>query len=129
MITKNYIIIRYNNMNARILGRILLGSLFVASALKSFLSGFDEFTNAIKSKNIPYPVIIAIFLLGLKFVAGLYVGFGQNPKILKTAIISLVVFIILATFLFHNAFMEPKQFNNMFKNIAIIGGLLVLYPL
>ncbi|BCL37081.1 hypothetical protein [Nostoc sp. MS1] len=40
--------------------------------------------------------------------------------------ILLIIFMIPATIVFHNPLADPSQFNNFFKNLSIIGGLLLI---
>jgi|LakMenE01Jun11ns_1017448.scaffolds.fasta_scaffold9136151_1 putative oxidoreductase len=106
------------------LGRILIASLFIASACKTiFYDGFNTFVGAIESKKIPYPVILAIIVLIIKILGGFSIIFNNYTNL---GIYSLLLFTVLATGMYHNAFVDPSQFNNMMKNIALIGGLLLL---
>lgn len=107
----------------RLIGRNLLASLFIISALNSIIYDFDGFVKAIESKNLPYPVILAIFVLTIKLLGGLSIAFNYYSTY---GALSLLLFMLIVTPLFHNAFADPKQFNNMLKNIAIIGGLLLI---
>jgi len=105
-------------------GRILLGSLFLISAINSLFFGFDNFVNTIKSKNIPFPILVAFIVLIFKLVAGVLI-ISDNYE--NYVITSLIIFVIMTIFLYHNAFIDNEQLNNMMKNIAIIGGLSLLY--
>lgn len=108
----------------QIIGRMLLASLFVVTALKAILTDFSVFSDMIASKNIPYPSLIAILVLGLKLIGGFSIVF--DSKFSKFSNLLLIIFMVITTALFHNAFKDPKQLNNMMKNIAIIGGLFLL---
>ena len=104
-------------------GRVLLASLFIVSAIKSIFWGFGDFSNAVASKNIPFPVFVAVLVLAVKIVGGISVA--TDYKSMYGAF-SLLVFTILATIMFHNPFADPGQLTNMLKNIAIIGGIVLL---
>lgn len=108
----------------QIIGRVLLASLFVSTAIKTILTDFGGFSAMIASKNIPYPALLAILVLGLKLIGGLSIVF--DSRFSKMLNFLLIIFMVVATVLFHNAFKDPQQFNNMMKNIAIIGGLFLL---
>jgi uncharacterized membrane protein YphA (DoxX/SURF4 family) len=110
-------------LSAHIVGRTLLASLFIVTALKSILFGFDGFVGMVKSKNIPFPVIVAILALATKLIGGLSVTFDWHSEL---GALMLIVFTTIATVLFHNAFADSSQLTNMLKNISIIGGLVLL---
>ncbi len=110
-----------------LVGRLLLAWLFLPAGIMK-IGGFAGTAGYIASKGLPMPelgVVIAIIVEvggGLALVA----GFGT-----RIAAIVLAVFTLVATFVFHNywgvpadqAMMQQLLFN---KNIAVIGGLLVL---
>ena len=92
--------------------------------MHSLFFGFNDFVHAIESKNIPFAVIVAVIVLTLKLISGLLVITNIYTNY---AVTSLIIFVILATILYHNAFVDNGHFNNMLKNIALIGGLILLY--
>jgi putative oxidoreductase len=110
-------------MYTKIIGRILLSSLFIISALHTIFYGFDGFVKAIESKNLPFPVILAILVISIKLLGGLSIAFDRYADY---GTIALLIFMLMVTPLYHNGISDPKQFNNMMKNIAIIGGFLLL---
>lgn len=118
----NYLTLKPEKIHIlKIIARILLASLFVISAMKSILFDFNGFAGAVRSKNIPFPFLVATLVLTTKLLGGLSIIFDKYSKI---GTVALVAFTLLATVLFHNAFKDPTQFNSMMKNISIIGGLL-----
>ena len=104
-------------------GRGLIASLFIISGVYSLFFNFNGFSGAIAAKNLPFPTILAIFVLSLKILAGTFLVFNYHAYL---ATISLIGFTALATVIYHNGFVDASQFNNMMKNFAIIGGLLLL---
>lgn len=105
-------------------GRILLGSLFLISAINSLFFGFNNFVNTVKSKNIPFPMFVALIVLIFKLIASILIISDYYENYIIT---SLIIFVTMTIFLYHNAFIDNEQLNNMMKNIAIIGGLILLY--
>ena len=105
-------------------GRILLGSLFLISAINSLFFGLDNFIDTVKSKNIPFPTLVALIVLIFKLIASILIISNNYGNYVITL---LIIFVIMTIFLYHNAFVDNEQINNMMKNIAIIGGLLLLY--
>lgn len=111
--------------NLAFISKFLLTSLFFVSAFKTLFFSFPSFVSAIDAKNIPLPFYTAIFVLLLKFLASFFILFGSS-SLRSFGVFLLVSFTLLTIFFFHNAFLDPSQFNHMFKNISIIGGLLAL---
>ena len=111
-------------MNNQNIGRILIGSLFLISAIDSLFFGFESFVNNVKSKNIPFPFLIALIVLFFKLISSLLIIFNYYNNYVITA---LILFVILTIQFYHNTFIDNTQLNNMMKNIAIIGGLMLLY--
>jgi uncharacterized membrane protein YphA (DoxX/SURF4 family) len=111
-------------MEIKNVGRILLGSLFVLAALNSLFFGFDKFAGMIELKGIPFPALIALMVLIFKLMAGLLIIFDNYGNDVITL---LILFVTMTIILYHNVFIDKDQFNNMTKNIAIIGGLMLLY--
>jgi putative oxidoreductase len=111
-----------NSSSILVVGRILMSLLFILSALKAIFFDFNSFSSAVESKQLPLPTIVAVIALSMKLTGGLFLATDYHS--LFGAYV-LLVFTIMATVLFHNVFEDSSQFNNMFKNIAIIGGLLI----
>ncbi len=105
------------------IGRMLLGSLFLFSAIHSFF-GFNEFVKLVQEKNIPLPIIVSLIVLIFKLVAGILVISNDYNNYVISA---LILFVSATIIFYHNAFVDNEQFNNMTKNLAIIGGLMLLY--
>ena len=103
------------------IARILIASLFVVTAIKGFLdlNSFSKFVGT----QLQYPMFFAILALTLKLVAGsmLAVNFQK-----KYATISLILFMVIVTPLYHNPFQDKSQLTQLLKNVAIIGGLILL---
>ena len=110
-----------------LVGRLLLALLFLPAGI-SKIAGFAGTAAYIGSKGLPLPelgvVIAIIFEVGgsLALIAGLKT---------RVAALALAVFTLAATFVFHNFWAVPAaeamvQQLMFYKNIAVIGGLLVL---
>jgi putative oxidoreductase len=109
-----------------LIAKILLGSLFLLSGLYGTLFDSNKFLNTIEVKHMPYPAIVAIFVLSYKILLGSILIFSENKKKIKQSSILLILFTFVATMMYHNAFFDMTQLENMLKNFAIIGGLLLL---
>ena len=108
-------------------GRLLLALLFLPAGL-SKISGFAGAVGYIASKGMPMPTAAAVVAIIVEVVAplALIAGFGT-----RWAALVLAGFTVVATFVFHNFWAMPAEQVMMqqlmfFKNIAVVGGLLIL---
>lgn len=111
-----------------LVGRILLVLMFLMSGL-SKLSGLEATAGYIASKGLPMPQVLAILAAVVEFVAALMVIVGWRAR---WGALALIVFTLLATFLFHNFWAMPEaqkmlQQQAFMKNIAAVGGLLMVF--
>jgi putative oxidoreductase len=110
-----------------LVGRLLLALLFIPAGI-SKISGFEGTVGYIASVGLPLPALAAIGTIALEIGAGLMLAVGWKAR---PAALALAGFTLLATILFHNfwampadkAFVQQLMF---FKNIAVVGGLLVV---
>lgn len=110
-----------------LVGRLLLALLFLPAGI-SKISGFAGTAGYIASKGLPLPEVGAAIAILVEVLGGvaLIAGFGT-----RVAALVLAVFTLVASVFFHNywgvpaeqAFVQQLMF---FKNIAVVGGLLVL---
>ena len=106
--------------SAELVGRILLGSLFLLSGL-SKLGAYGATAAYMSSAGVPsalLPAVIAVELLG-----SLAVIVGWKTRV---AAALLAGFSLLAAFLFHNNFADQTQMIMFLKNVSIAGGFLLL---
>lgn len=108
-------------------GRLLLASLFLPAGIGK-ITGFAGTVGYITSVGLPMPEVGAVIALTVEIVGGLALiaGFGT-----RTAALALALFTLIASVFFHNYWAVPadQQFVQQlmfFKNIAVVGGLLVL---
>lgn len=110
-----------------LLGRLALAALFLPAGL-SKISGFDGTVGYINSMGLPFASLAAIIAIVVEIGGGLALITGL---FCRTASLILAAFTALATVSFHaywavpteQAFMQQLMF---YKNIGVIGGLLVL---
>jgi putative oxidoreductase len=108
-------------------GRLLLALLFLPAGIGK-ITGFAGTVGYITSAGLPMPEVGAVIALTVEIVGGLALiaGFGT-----RTAALVLALFTLIASVFFHNYWAVPadQQFVQQlmfFKNIAVVGGLLVL---
>ncbi|UOD50273.1 DoxX family protein [Orrella daihaiensis] len=110
-----------------LIGRLALAALFLPAGL-SKITGFTGTVGYIESVGLPLAALGAVIAIIVEIVGGvaLIAGFFT-----RTAAIVLAIFTLLASIFFHaywampadQAFMQQLLF---YKNIAVIGGLLIL---
>ncbi len=110
------------------LARLLLALMFVLSGFTKF-AGLAGTAGYIASKGLPMPQLLAFGAAALEVVAGLALVAGFQARL---AALALAVFTFLASILFHNFWAVPAEqqmVQQLFflKNMAVIGGLLLVW--
>jgi putative oxidoreductase len=108
-------------------GRILLAALFLPAGL-SKLSGFEGTVGYIGSGGLPFASVAAAVAIAVEILGSIALIVGFQTRIAAAV---LAVFTIVASVFFHafwaaapeQAFMQQLLF---FKNVGVIGGLLLL---
>jgi putative oxidoreductase len=107
---------------AALVGRILLGALFVFAGFGKVMDTAG--TAAYMEAESPFPGSMALAVGVFEIVAGLVLASGYMTRI---ASLALVVFTALATLFFHEQVTDQVQAAMALKNLAIIGGLLMVF--
>ena len=103
-----------------VFGRIFISSLFIIEAVRKFFSP-DEGMMYMSQYGVPevlfYPSLVFEFVIPLVLVAGF-----------KTRIVAftLFIFVLTVTLIFHTDFTNNMQMISFLKNLAIMGGLLII---
>lgn len=106
-----------------LIGRILLASLFLYAGFGKII-GFAETASFMSQLGVPLAniALILAILIEIGGAALLLVGFK-----VRLASLSLIVFVLVASAMFHLNFSDPTQVINLLKNLAITGGLLMFF--
>ncbi|QPL39849.1 DoxX family protein [Erythrobacter sp. A30-3] len=107
---------------AALIGRILLGALFVFAGLGKVMNPAG--TAAYMEAESPFPGSLALAVGVFEIVAGLVLASGFMTRI---ASVALIVFTALATLFFHERVTDQAQAAMALKNLAVIGGLLMVF--
>lgn len=113
-----------------LIGRVLIAALFIPAGI-SKMAGFEGTVGYIASVGLPLATVGAVVAILVEVLAGAALLVGYRTK---QAALVLALFTLVATVLFHNfwampadqAFMQQLMF---MKNIAVVGGLLVVAAL
>lgn len=103
------------------LGRLMLAALFVLSGIPKIMDPTGT-AQMLAAKSLPASLSMPTGIF--EVVAGLLLALG-----IMTRLVSLLLagFTLLTVFFFHNQFGDPMQAAQALKNIAIAGGLLVVF--
>jgi putative oxidoreductase len=112
----------YNDI-ALLVGRILIGLLFVMAAYGKF-SGLTGTTGYFSKLGVPAPSIVGPLVALFELLTGVLVIVGFKTRLVALAI---AVFVIIAALLAHTNFADQNQVNHFLKNFAIAGGCLALF--
>lgn len=106
---------------AAFFGRLMLAALFVLAGIPKII---DPSGAAAMLESANLPASLAMPTGVFEVVAGLLLALGFMTRLVS---ILLAGFVLLATFFFHNQFGDPMQAAMALKNVAIAGGLLVVF--
>jgi putative oxidoreductase len=114
---------------AALVGRILLALIFITSGWGK-ITGFEGTVGYIASKGLPLPQVGAIIAIVCELGGGILLAIGYKAR---WAGLVLAIFTLAAGILFHNywALSDAAQIAankiNFWKNIAISGGMLMVF--
>ena len=116
------------NAPAILAGRVLLVALFVFSGATKLVD-LAGTAGHIQAKGLPAPTVLAVAAATVEIVGGMMIIFGWKTRL---AAVVLAVFIAAAAMVFHDfwTLSGREQINQMlhaFKNVSMIGGLMILY--
>lgn len=110
-----------------LVGRLLLALLYLPAGIGK-IGGFAGTAGYIGSKGLPMPELGVVIAIIMEVGGGLALIAGFRTRFVALA---LAAFTLVATFIFHNFWGVPADQAMMqqllfYKNIAVVGGLLVL---
>lgn len=106
---------------AKLVGRILLALMFILGGW-SKIGGYAGTQGYMASAGVPGLLLPLVILTELG--GGLLVAIGYKTR---WAALALAGFTLLATLLFHMNWAQPMQYLIFQKNLAVVGGFLVLF--
>ena len=111
----------FNNL-ALLLGRVLIGALFVIAAYNA-LRNLPGMTTYFTRLGIPMATIATPAVAIFELVLGVLVIVGYQTRLVA---LGLAVFVVFAAVIAHMNFADPNQVNHFLKCLGIIGGCLAL---
>ncbi|WP_414754053.1 DoxX family protein [Anabaena sp. CCY 9910] len=105
-----------------LVARSFLAVIFIYTGVNKVFN-FAQTSEFMAKAGLPIVGVLLVFTIAFQILGGLSIILGYKAEI---GAILLIIFLIPATIVFHNPFADPSQFNNFFKNLSIIGGLLLI---
>ena len=110
-----------------LVGRALIALLFIPSGWAK-IGGFGGLAGYIASKGVPLPEVAAAIAIVAELGLGLMLLLGWKARL---AAAGLAVFVAVITPIFHNFWAMPAaeqmmQQQAFYKNLAVVGGLLIV---
>lgn len=105
--------------------RLLLGFVFIAAGLEKIVS-WDDTAAYLSAAGIPAPGLLLVLSASIEMFGGVFIVVGH---LARPASLLLAAYLIPVTILLHpvGPFQGPgPNPSDVFKNLAIIGGLLLL---
>lgn len=104
----------------QLVGRVLLAALFLIAGWGK-LTNFAGTVSFVAAVGFPMPEVMTVLAIIFELGGAALLVLGLHARV---AAWMLVVFTVIATAAYHNAFVDATQQLMMLKNIAITGGLL-----
>jgi putative oxidoreductase len=110
-------------------GRIVLGVIFVKSGFQKLLA-LSAFAASLAHRGLPHSATWAVIGATVEFVGGILIVAGLKARY---ASLLMILFVIVATGISHRywelaeAAARRTQESQFFKNLSIIGGLILLF--
>jgi putative oxidoreductase len=110
-------------------GRLALGAIFVKSGLQKLLA-LSAFAASLAGRGVPQSSFWAVVGATVEFVGGILIVTGLRARY---ASLLMILFVIVATGISHRyweyteAAAQRLQESQFFKNLAILGGFVVLF--
>ncbi len=110
-----------------LLGRLFLAAIFLNSGIDKVFN-YDATVRSMTTRGMPLPELLAVPAIVLELAGSLMVLLGWKAR---WGALALILFTIPATLYFHAFWNYPQaqyinQFHHFFKNLAIVGGLLMV---
>ena len=104
------------------MGRLLIGLMFLVMGLMKLMN-FDAMTGYTASLDVPAPALMIGIVMILEIVGGLMLILGK--KVMEAAKM-LALLLIVITVVAHRDLAAQANVSALLKNLAIIGGLLLV---
>jgi len=104
-----------------VLGRIFLSTLFLIEGTNKIFN-YEETIQYMENFGVPGYLAIPAIILEILFPLLLIIGYQT-----KIAALVMMIFTIVVAIIFHTNFDDQMQFITFFKDIAIVGGFIIIF--
>jgi putative oxidoreductase len=111
------------NSLAALAGRILIALIFLGSGIEK-ITGYSMTLGYMTEAGLPFPQVLLVASVVVEIGCALAIIVGWKTRL---AAIGLVMWMIPVTLIFHNPAAGQEAMIHFMKNVAITGGLLVLF--
>ena len=113
---------------AALAGRILLAIIFIKAGWGK-IGGFEGTAGYMASKGLPMVQVLLVLTILVELGGGILLAAGYKAR---WAALVIALFLVPVTWIFHQYWGIPadqvmNQSNHFFKNVAIIGGMLMVF--
>lgn len=105
-----------------LVARTFIAIIFIQTGIAS-MTEFTDTQQQIADVGIPLSVLVALCVVVFEIAGGVSLILGYKVQI---GVILLLLFLVPATLVFHNPIADPEETISFLKNLAIIGGLLMV---
>ncbi|UBF24230.1 DoxX family protein [Kovacikia minuta CCNUW1] len=106
-----------------LLARILLSAIFLKSGFDK-ITGYAATQQFMAAAGLPFAALLLPLTILIELLGGLSILLGYKAR---WGALVLFLFLIPTTLVFHTDFSQRIQVIQFMKNLAIMGGLLMLY--
>jgi len=114
---------QYSTSVAPLMGRILVAALFIASGMTK-LAAPTATQGYIASIGIPEPILAYVAAVVIELGGGVLLLLGYRVRYISLV---LAAYCAITALLFHHALGDQNQLFHFLKNLAIAGGLLMVF--
>ena len=107
---------------AALAGRVFYASLFVLYGYFK-LTGFAGTTGYMTKMGLPAPAVSAALAVIIELGGGLLILIGYQTRLVA---LGLAIYVFIAALIAHTHFGDPNQLSHFMKNMAVVGGGLML---
>jgi putative oxidoreductase len=113
---------------AALVGRVLLAVIFIKAGWGK-IGGWEGTAGYMASKGLPMVPVLLALTIAIELGGGILLAVGYKAR---WAALAIALFLVPVTFIFHQFWGIPadqvmNQSNHFFKNVAIIGGMLMVF--
>jgi len=112
-----------------VIGRILLSTIFLMSALGNKIPNFSAVAGSMAKEGVPAPQLMLVGAIAFLIAGSLSVVLGFKARIGAAL---LLVFLVLATYFYHDFWtvsdpqVKQEQIIQFMKNLSMIGAMLLI---